>query len=60
MKDLKEVIAKKLEEKELGLDYQEIYNLIEIPPQDNMGDFAFPCFTLARTMRKILNLSLKK
>ncbi|MDU3153706.1 MAG: arginine--tRNA ligase, partial [Anaerococcus hydrogenalis] len=52
MKDLKEVIAKKLEEKELGLDYQEIYNLIEIPPQDNMGDFAFPCFTLARTMRK--------
>ena len=52
MKDLKEVIAKKLEEKDLGLNCKEIYDLIEIPPQENMGDFAFPCFTLARTMRK--------
>ena len=52
MKDFKEIIAKKLEEKELGLGYKEIYDLIEIPPQENMGDFAFPCFTLAKTMRK--------
>ena len=52
MKDLKEVIAKKLEEKDLGLNCKEIYDLIEIPPQENMGDFAFPCFTLARTNSK--------
>ena len=52
MKDFKELIAKKLEEKELGLTYDEIYNLIEIPPQDDMGDYSFPCFSLAKTLRK--------
>ena len=52
MEDLKGLIAKKLEEKELGLDFQEIYDLIEIPPQDDMGDFSFPCFILAKKMRK--------
>ena len=52
MKDFKEIIAKKLEEKELGLGYKEIYDLIEIPPQENMGDFSFPCFQLAKTLRK--------
>ena len=52
MKDFKEIIAKKLEEKDLGLSFDEIYNLIEIPPQDDMGDYSFPCFTLAKTLRK--------
>ena len=52
MKDFKELIAKKLEEKELGLSYDEIYNLIEIPPRDDMGDYSFPCFSLAKTLRK--------
>ena len=31
---------------------EEIYKLIEVPPKQDMGDFAFPCFTLAKTMRK--------
>ena len=35
-----------------GLDSTTITNLIEIPPQLDMGDFAFPCFTLAKTLRK--------
>lgn len=52
MEDLKGLIAKKLEEKELGLDFQEIYDLIEIPPQDDMGDFSFPCFILAKKLKK--------
>ena len=26
--------------------------MIEIPPDSSMGDFAFPCFRLAKTMRK--------
>lgn len=52
MEDLKELIAKKLEEKELGLDFQQIYDLMEIPPQDDMGDFSFPCFILAKKFRK--------
>jgi len=30
----------------------EISRLLEIPPQESLGDFAFPCFPLARTFRK--------
>ena len=52
MKDFKDIIAKKLENEDLNLSYDEIYNLIEIPPQDDMGDFSFPCFTLAKVLRK--------
>lgn len=52
MKDYKEIIAKTLENQDIGLDKNEILNLIEIPPQENMGDFSFPCFQLAKTLRK--------
>lgn len=52
MKDQKELIAKKLESLNIGLSYDEIYNLIEIPPQDDMGDYSFPCFSLAKIKRK--------
>ena len=31
---------------------EEIAGLIEIPPKPELGDFAFPCFRLAKTMRK--------
>lgn len=43
-----ELIAKNVE----GLTSEEITSLIEIPPKPEMGDFAFPCFRLAKTMRK--------
>lgn len=52
MKDQKELIAKQLESLNIGLSYDEIYNLIEIPPQDDMGDYSFPCFSLAKIKRK--------
>lgn len=52
MTDFKEIIAKQLEKMYLGLSFEEIYKLIEIPPQDNMGDYSFPCFSLAKTLRK--------
>ena len=52
MIDYKEQISKELAKKELGLSFEEIYNLIEIPPQDDMGDYSFPCFALAKTLRK--------
>ena len=52
MTDFKEIIAKELEKMDLGLGFEEIYKLIEIPPQDNMGDYSFPCFSLAKTLRK--------
>lgn len=35
-----------------GLSAEDISSLIEIPPKTELGDFAFPCFRLAKTMRK--------
>lgn len=35
-----------------GMESAEILRLIEIPPQSDMGDFAFPCFALSKQMRK--------
>lgn len=35
-----------------GLTAEDISALIEIPPKPELGDFAFPCFRLAKTMRK--------
>lgn len=34
------------------LDSKEIESLIEVPKHENHGDFAFPCFTLAKSLRK--------
>ena len=34
------------------LPAESISNLLEIPPQSELGDYAFPCFQLAKTMRK--------
>lgn len=52
MKDFKDIIAKELEKMDINLSYEEIYNLIEIPPQADMGDYSFPCFSLAKSLRK--------
>ncbi len=35
-----------------GLDPAAIRDLLETPPDSRMGDYAFPCFPLAKTMRK--------
>ena len=43
-----DLIAKNIE----GLSIEDIAALIEIPPKPELGDFAFPCFRLAKTMRK--------
>ncbi len=53
--DYKKLLAEKLSEK-TGLNINEIESFIEIPPKSEMGDFAFPCFRLAKTMRKAPNL----
>ncbi|MBN2037251.1 MAG: arginine--tRNA ligase [Chitinispirillaceae bacterium] len=34
------------------LPQSDIERLIETPPQETLGDFAFPCFPLARALRK--------
>ncbi len=38
--------------KAASLDTETVENLIEIPPKADMGDYAFPCFQLAKTLRK--------
>ena len=38
--------------KAANLDKDEVIPLIEVPPTFDMGDFAFPAFSLAKTMRK--------
>ncbi|OIO41308.1 arginine--tRNA ligase [Candidatus Pacearchaeota archaeon CG10_big_fil_rev_8_21_14_0_10_31_9] len=38
--------------KNTKLRKEEIEKLIEIPPGQEMGDYAFPCFILAKTLRK--------
>ena len=35
-----------------GIDAAELLSYIEIPPDSSMGDYAFPCFRLAKSMRK--------
>ena len=32
------------------IDKEELGNLLEIPPKPDMGDYAFPCFRLAKTL----------
>ena len=50
MIDYNELIAEKIANA-INLDKNEIKQYIEIPPQSDMGDFAFPCFKLAKTLR---------
>ena len=49
--DYKQQIADILAAK-TGLESDKVLGLIEIPPQLEMGDFAFPCFILAKTLHK--------
>ena len=51
MKDYKQIIASLLN-KESGVAAEEINELIEIPPEKLMGDYALPCFFLAKALKK--------
>lgn len=52
MIDFKDLIANEIFDEALGLEIEEIRNMIEIPADESMGDYAFPCFRLAKTLRK--------
>ena len=51
MKDIKTEIARIIAE-QAGLAEEEALALIEIPPESSKGDYAFPCFRLAKVLRK--------
>ncbi|MCX7748799.1 MAG: arginine--tRNA ligase [Clostridia bacterium] len=53
--NLKEEIIKKIS-MELMMDFQSIENILEIPPELQMGDYALPCFQLAKRFKKSPNL----
>jgi len=46
---LKELKTLKLK---LKLTKKQIENLIEVPPNEEFGDYSFPCFQLAKTLKK--------
>ena len=48
---MKELIAGLLS-KHVKLKKEELMQAIEIPPDSSLGDYAFPCFILARELRK--------
>lgn len=56
MQDFKVAVANFLKEKIEDLSLEEIIALIEIPPNKDMGDYAFPCFKLAKVFRKAPNM----
>lgn len=51
MINFKQEIANKIA-KVVDMNEQEIYGYIEVPKDTKNGDFAFPCFNLAKTLRK--------
>lgn len=51
MIQFKKEIAKKIAET-TELDISEIEGYIEVPPSSDMGDYAFPCFRLAKILKK--------
>lgn len=51
MKNFKQLIAKQIE-KATNIDEKELETYIEIPKDSNNGDYAFPCFRLAKELKK--------
>lgn len=48
--------AAKLIAKAADMDIDEVLGMIEVPANKEMGDYAFPCFKLAKKFRKAPNL----
>ena len=56
MKDFKLIVSEALKNQVKDLSLEEIVSLIEIPPNKEMGDYAFPCFKLAKVYKKSPNM----
>ncbi|MCC8169687.1 MAG: arginine--tRNA ligase [Oscillospiraceae bacterium] len=57
--NFKEYVADKITEA-TGLDRNTVESALETPPDEKMGDLAFPCFPLAKVMRKAPPLIAKE
>jgi arginyl-tRNA synthetase len=49
---ISEIIKKSLKEEGIKITSEEIKKLIEIPPNTEMGDYAFPCFSFSSQLKK--------
>ena len=56
MINFKDIVIDTIYDLDINLNKEEIKELIEIPPNPEMGDFSFPCFKLSKTLRKAPNL----
>ncbi len=54
------ILDQKLNEDKEVMTKEEISNAIEVPPTSDMGDYAFPVFSLAKVYRKNPNLISKE
>ena len=56
--NIKEIIAEYISEAigDGSLEKQEICDMLEYPPDINMGDLAFPCFKFSKTLKKAPNI----
>ncbi len=51
MIDFKEIIAKEII-KQVNMDIEVVKGFIEVPSNKEMGDYSFPCFKLAKELKK--------
>ncbi|HOB19373.1 MAG TPA: arginine--tRNA ligase [Candidatus Atribacteria bacterium] len=52
MYDAKLEVSKLLSKYAEGLNEQQLYDMLEVPPSPEMGDLALPCFKLSKHLRK--------
>ena len=52
MNDYRDLITQAIMDATEGLEAEDVKALVEIPADNKMGDYAFPCFKLAKVMRK--------
>src|SRR3972149_2616153 len=46
------VLKRALKKLKVNIKDSELWNLIEIPPNQEMGDYSFPCFSLAGILKE--------
>ena len=51
--DYKKYIVEKLLPHIDGMSEEELYELIALPPNTEMGDYALPCFRFAKALRML-------
>ena len=59
IKNYRKLIAKAVIAAADELSYEDALGLVEVPADKSMGDYAFPCFKLAKIMRKAPSIIAK-